>query len=63
MRVMLKRLPKSTDAGEIKDEMLSQGYPVRSVKQLTRVENNTEIELPLFALDLDNSVKARKNMN
>ena len=36
LRVMLKRLPKSTAAGEIKDELLSQGYPVRSMKQLTK---------------------------
>ena len=56
---MLKRLPKSTDAGEIKEELLSQGYPVRSVKQLTK-KKITEMKLPLFALELDNTAKARE---
>ena len=32
LRVMLKRLLKSPYAGEIIEELLSQGYPVRSVK-------------------------------
>ena len=57
---MLKRLPKSTDAGEIKEELLAQWYPVRSVKQLTKKENNIEIKLPLFTLELDNTAKAKE---
>ena len=43
-----------------KHELLAQGYPVRSVKQLTKKENNIEIKLPLFALELENTAKARE---
>ena len=63
LRVMLKRLPKSTDPEEIKAELLHLGYPIRAVKQLTKKENNCEIKLPLYALELENNETAKEIYN
>ena len=42
---------------ENKAQLLSLGYPERSVKQLIKKENNTEMKQPLFALTLENNDK------
>ena len=60
LRLMLKRLPKSTDTEERKAELLHLGYLVCSVKQITKKENNAETELPLFALELETNDQARE---
>ena len=57
---MLKRLPSNTDPEEIKEELLNIEYPVRSVKQLTKTENNTVIKISLFTIELENTEKAKQ---
>ena len=60
---MLKRLPKSTDPEEIEAELLHLVYLLRAVKQLIKKENNCEIKLPLYALELENNETAREIYN
>ena len=60
LRVVLKRLPISAEPEEVKQELINVGYPVRSVKQMTKFENNQVIKMPLFIVELDNTEEARK---
>ena len=60
LRVVLKRLPANADPGEVKDELINIGYPVRSVKQMTKFENNQIHKMPLFIVELNNTEEARK---
>ena len=60
---MLTRMPACADPEEIKAELIAAGYPVRTVKQLTKFENNQTTKLPLFILELENSEKAETFTN
>ena len=57
---MLTRMPACADPEEIKTELIAAGYPVHTVKQLTKFENNQTTKLPLFILELENSEKGRE---
>ena len=57
---MIKRFPKESDPDEIKQELLELQYPVCSVKQLSKTENDQTIKLPLFAVELDNTKKGKE---
>ena len=63
LRVVLKRLPWDTDPVDVKEELINAGFPVRSVKQITKFENNQNIKLPLFILELQNTAQAREIYN
>ena len=60
LRVILKILPAYTYPEEVKAELITAGYPVRSVKQLSKIENNETIRLPLYILELNNTNKGRE---
>ena len=60
IRVVLKRLPVNVNPDDIKEELTALGFPVRSVKQITKTENNQIIKLPTFPIELDNTEKAKE---
>ena len=60
---MLKRLPVDTETEEIKAELIALGYPVRSVKQFVKTEDNKVIKFPLFPIELENTEKGREIFN
>ena len=60
LRVIIKRLPTETDPDEIKEALLQLDFPVRSVKQLSKTENNQVIKFPIFAIELENTEKAKE---
>ena len=59
LRVVIKRLPISADPEEIKAELIELGYPVKSVKQLSKIEDDLTVKFPVFPVELDNTEKAR----
>ena len=52
LRVMLKCLHLSMEPEEIKQEVLKLVFPVRSLKQFTKVENEQTIKIPVFSVEL-----------
>ena len=56
-------MPTTADPDEIKAELIELGYPVSSVKQLTKVEDNRTVKFPVFPVELDNTEKAREIYN
>ena len=63
LRVVIKRLPTTAEPQEIKSELIELGYPVQSVKQLSKVEDNRTVKFPVFPVELDNTEKAREIYN
>ena len=63
LRVVIKRLPITAEPEEIKSKLIELGFPVHSVKQLTRIEENRTVKLPVFPVELDNTEKAREIYN
>ena len=63
LRVVIKRLPNNADPNEIKEELIALGYPVKSVKQLSKVEEDRTVKFPVFPVELDNTEKAREIYN
>ena len=60
LRVILKRLPCTVDPEDVKLELISQGYPVRAVKQFTKKEGDKIFKLPTFLMELDNNEQGKK---
>ena len=63
LRVMIKRLPISADQEEIKPELSLLGFPVRSVRQLTKTVDDQLIQMPIFLTELVNNDKAKEIYN
>ena len=63
LRVMIKRLPISADQEEIKQELSLLGFPVRSVRQLTKKVDDRVIKMPIYLTELDNNDKAKEIYN
>ena len=60
LKVILKRLPSSTDPADIQTELSDLGFPVRAVKQFTKKDGDTIIKLPTFIVELTNSDKSKE---
>lgn len=63
IKVVIRGLPRESDAQEINDELIQEGYSIDSVKQMTSRREGVIHPLPLFLIALKRSDRSRNIHN